>query len=405
MSRKANIDAPISTDDLMTLVEKDMSKKYKDHAGARLSEYRKDIPRIWYSSGILTLDIALGGGFAGGRLSEVFGPPNSGKSTLLYATIAETQRRHPEGFHDFHIIADPENSSSDAKAHMERLGVDVSKVYIIAPSEGKPMYAEDIFERIEYLLRNPQLKGRIGIIGIDSVGALVSKDEGEKGWDKSARVGGISGIMSRFLANIVDSGLLQDSNGHMICLNQVRANIGDMFNPYRTAGGFKLEHVASQRIEVNRTMGQDFKNPKYDHTKENSGEAQYVGQKIKFRQVKSKVGGKYGATASVNFYYEHGLDVFSNAIAVGQQKGIVSQSGAWFSLIDYATGEIVHKSQGGERFKQEMINDQELYAKFDYMLTYLLRGLEPRSVTDEWEQIKAEELDLEVDGAEEIPAE
>ncbi|KZR57912.1 hypothetical protein [Pseudobacillus badius] len=232
-TRKAAVEAPVSTDGLMALMEKEMSKKFRDHSGARLSEYRKDVPKLWYSTGILTLDIALGGGLAGGRVSEFFGAPNCGKSTSLYSAIAETQRRHPEGFHDFHIIADPENSSSDAKAHMTKMGVDVSKVYIIAPSDGKPMYAEHIFERIEFLLRNPALKGRIGIIGVDSVGALVAKDEGEKGWDKAARVGGISGLMSRFLQNIVDSGLLQDSGGHLMLLNQVRANIGDQWNPHR----------------------------------------------------------------------------------------------------------------------------------------------------------------------------
>ncbi|WNW25021.1 hypothetical protein RS399_03680 [Bacillus inaquosorum] len=398
MSRKPSTGESVGTDDLMSLMEKEMSKKFRDHQGARLSDYRKDIPKLWYSTGIMTLDQALAGGLAGGRVSEFFGAPNCGKSTSLYSAIAETQRRHPEGYHDFHIIADPENSSSDAKAHMEKLGVDVSKVYIIAPSDGKPMYAEHIFERIEFLLRNPALKGRIGIIGIDSVGALVAKDEGEKGWDKSARVGGISGIMSRFLQNIVDNGLLQESMGHLMLLNQVRANIGDQWNPYRTPGGYKLEHVASQRVEVQRTMGQDFKNPNYNSNNENAGEAQFIGQKIKFKQVKSKVGGRFGATASVNFYYDHGLDLALNAIQVGQQYNIIVGT-SWMSMIDIATGQEVIKKQGINNLKNAILEDEDLYAKFDYMLTYAMRGLEPKSVIDEWEEIKATELDLGDDNA------
>lgn len=233
----------VNTDDLFDLIEKEAKKKFKNHAGTRLSEYRKDMPKLWYSTGVLSLDIALAGGLAGGRVSEWYGPPNSGKSTILYSAIAEAQRRHPAGFHDFHIIADPENSSSDAKAHMEKIGVDTSKVYIIAPSDGLPMYAEDIFERIEWFLRHPNLKGRIGIIGIDSVGSLVSKDEGENDnkWDKAARVGGISGKLTMFFRNIVDNGLLQESNGHLMLLNQIRDNIGDMWNPYRKKWGAVLK--------------------------------------------------------------------------------------------------------------------------------------------------------------------
>src|SRR6185312_13883353 len=125
-----------STEDIFNLMDSEFSKKFKEHPAQRLSDYNKDIPKLWYSTGIMTLDIALGGGLAGGRVSEFYGPPGSGKSTTLYSAIAESQRRHPDGFHDYHIIADPENSSSDSKKHMELLGVDTSKVHIIAPSGG-----------------------------------------------------------------------------------------------------------------------------------------------------------------------------------------------------------------------------------------------------------------------------
>lgn len=398
MARKASTDANIGTDSLFDLMDKEFDKKFKDNPAKRLSEYRKDVPKLWYSTGILTLDIALGGGLAGGRLSEWYGLEGSGKSSLLYSAIAESQQRHPEGFHDYHVIADPENSSSDARKHMELLGVDTSKVHIIAPQEGKPLYAEDIFERIEWILRHPNLKGRVGIIGIDSVGALVSKTEGEndKKWDKSARVGGVSGIMSMFLRNVMDNGLLYEADAHLLMLNQVRDNIGGgMFeSPYRTPGGQKLRFTAAQRVEVTRTRGADFKNPKYDHTKENSGEAQYIGQKIKFRQVKSKVGGKDGATASVQFFYDQGLDLLDNAIQVGKQYGIVAGT-TWMSLVDVSTGQEVVKKQGIANFKNAILEDNELYAKFDYMLTHVLRDIEPMSVIDEWEEIKKTVIDTE----------
>lgn len=398
MARKPSTDAPIGTDSLFDLMDAEFSKKFKKNPAQRLSDYKKDMPKLWYSTGILTVDIALGGGLAGGRVSEWYGLPGSGKSTLLYSSIAEAQRRHPEGFHDYHIIADPENSSSDARKHMELLGVDTSRVHIIAPQDGQPLYAEDIGERIEWLLRHPSLKGRIGIIGIDSVGALVSRFEGENAnkWDKAARVGGISNFMSLFLRNVVDSGLLYEADAHLLLLNQVRDNIGaGMFDEqYVTPGGKKIAFTCAQRVEVTRTRGQDFKNPKYDHTKENSGEAQYIGQKIKFRQVKSKVGGRDGATASVNFYYGEGLDLALNAIQVAQQYNMVVGS-SWLTLVDVATGQEVIKKQGMNNFKNALLEDEELYAKFDYMLTCVLRGIEPKSVVDEWEEIKATEINLE----------
>ncbi|MCZ4246949.1 hypothetical protein O2313_05305 [Bacillus amyloliquefaciens] len=399
-TRKPSTGDSIGTDDLFSLMDKEFNKKFRSNPAQRLSDYRKDIPKLWYSTGIMTLDVALGGGLAGGRMSEWFGLEGSGKSTLLYSAIAESQRRHREGFHDYHVIADPENSSSDAKAHMELLGVDTSKVHIIAPQEGKPLYAEDIFERIEWILRHPNLKGRIGIIGIDSIGALVSKTEGEndKKWDKAARVGGISGVLSMFLRSVVDSGLLYEADAHLLMLNQVRDNIGDMYNPYRTPGGRKVHFTAAQRVEVARTRGADFKNPAYNSQKENSGEAMYTGQKIKFKQVKSKVGGRDGATASVDFVYGEGLDLAQNAIQVGQMHNIIVGS-TWLSMIDVATGQEVVKKQGMQNMKNTVLEDEELYAKFDYMLTYVLRGLEPKSVVDEWEEIKATELNLDEDNA------
>jgi RecA/RadA recombinase len=397
MARKPSTDAPVGTDSLFDLMDSEFGKKFKKNPAQRLSDYRKDIPKLWYSTGIMTLDIALGGGLAGGRVSEIYGLEGSGKSTTLYSAIAEAQRRHPEGFHDYHIIADPENSSSDARKHMEKIGVDTSKVHIIAPTDGQPLYAEDIGERIEWLLRHPQLKGRIGLIGVDSVGALVSRFEGEndKKWDKAARVGGISNFMSIFLRNVVDSGLLYEADAHLLLLNQVRDAIGaGQYEPqFRTPGGRKVAFTAAQRLEVTRTRGADFANPNYNHTKENSGEAQYTGQKIKFRQIKSKVGGKDGATASIVFLYDEGLDVALNAIQVAQQHEMVVGSG-WLSLIDVATGQEVVKKQGLANFKNALLEDEELYAKFDYMLTCVLRGIEPKSVVDEWDEIKATEIDL-----------
>lgn len=142
-------------------------------------------------------------------------------------------------------------------------------------------------------------------------------------------------------------------------------------------------------------MPPEFKNERYNSNNENSGEAMYKGQRIKFKQVKSKVGGRFGATASVDFYYDEGLDVVTNCIQVATAKGIISKSGSWLSLVDVATGQIVHKTQGEKNLKADLLNDIELYAKFDYMLTNVIRGVEPKSVVDEWEEIKANEISID----------
>lgn len=164
-----------------------------------------------------------------------------------------------------------------------------------------------------------------------------------------------------------------------------------------TPGGRKVAFTAAQRVEVTRTRGQDFKNPAYNSSNENSGESMYLGQKIKFKQIKSKVGGKDGATASVVFKYGEGLDVVGNAIAVGQQYNVVISSGAWFTLLDVATGEQVEKKQGMDNLKQALLDDPTLYAKFDYMVTCVMRGVEPLSVVDEWDKIVETEEEVQDD--------
>jgi recombination protein RecA len=224
--------------DLISDMEASFKKAFKDTSSKAFEQYEVGRPSLWYPTGAVGLDIALGGGLAGGGMSEWFGNPGHGKSTLLYASIAKTQEVFPD---KICVLADPENSAVYAKKHMQMLGVDFSRLFYIANTDaGKPRYAEDMFERIEFMLRNPKWHGKIAIVGIDSLGSLVSRNEGmnEKKWEKDARVGGITQSISMFLRNTVDNGLLMESQAHLFCLNQVRYNIGDQWNPWRTPGRF-----------------------------------------------------------------------------------------------------------------------------------------------------------------------
>lgn len=238
-ARKADPDVQIPVGDLAAEIVADFKKAFKDDSVTSYIEAKGEEVKTWYSTGIPTLDVALGGGLAGGQASIMGGEKSSGKSTTSYSAIAANMQLYPD---KIHVIADPENSAIDAEKHMRKLGVDVEapNLILITKPEGKPLYAEDMFERLEALFRNPKLKGRLGLIVIDSIGAIVSKHEGENDnkWDKAARVGGVVPTINMFLRSVFGSGLVYEYDAHILFLSQVRDNIGDMWNPFRLNGSF-----------------------------------------------------------------------------------------------------------------------------------------------------------------------
>lgn len=362
-----------SISDLLLEIEADFKKRYKDGSVTAFENYKQDEVAVWYPSGIATLDYALGGGFAGGRTSEVFGEPSAGKSTLGYSAIAASQQKHPDRIC---VIIDPENSAPHSKAHAEQMGVDFSKVLYIGKPVGKPAYAEDMFSRIEDLFRNPKYRNRLGIVLLDSIGALVSKAsyEQDKKWESNARVGGISSAVTRYVENCIDSGLVYESGAHIINLNQVRDNIGDTWNPYRTPGGLRLKHSAAQRIEVAKSQTtKEFGNPNYEEG--NPLEPRFIGQRIKFKIVKNKVGGKASATAAVDFYYGFGLDYYINILNMAQYLGLLVGSG-WMTLVDPATGETIAKYQGAKQWRDALQADEVLWAKIYHMVYARMDGVD-----------------------------
>jgi RecA/RadA recombinase len=237
--RKADPNVSIPVADLAAEIISDFKKAFKDDSVTSYFEAKAEEVKTWYSTGIPSLDIALGGGLAGGQGSMAYGLKSAGKSTTAYSAIAANMQLYPD---KIHVIADPENSAIAAESHMKKLGVDVDapNLILIKKPEGKPLYAEDIFERIEALFRNPKLKGRLGLIVIDSIGALVSRNEGDndKKWDKAARVGGVVPVINMFLRSVFGSGLVYEYDAHILFLNQVRDNIGDIWNPLRVPGRF-----------------------------------------------------------------------------------------------------------------------------------------------------------------------
>lgn len=376
--RKANPDVNIPVSDLATEILADFKKSFKDDSVTSWQEAKGDEVKTWYPTGILSLDVALGGGLAGGQCSMMYALKSSGKSTTAYSAIAACQQMFPD---KIHVIADPENSALDAEAHMCKLGVDVdaSNLIIIKKPEGKPLYAEDMFERLEMLFRNPKLRGRLGLIVIDSIGALVSRTEAEddKKWDKANRVGGLVPSINKFLRAVHGSGLLYDYDAHILFLNQVRDNIGDMWQPLRVPGGKMLEHAVAQMVELSRTMGQEFRNPSYKEG--NPLESMYVGQRIKYKVTKNKVGGKEGATASVDYYYDEGLDIYGDTIKLAEFVGLMHGT-SWKSLVNPVTSEVIAKFQGMNKWKDALHNDEKLWAMLYLMTSLAARGVSPEEI-------------------------
>lgn len=360
----------INVSDLISLVESEFKKKFRDDSVVAFENNKREEAKFFYSTGIKTLDIALGGGLPAGKCSEFYGIESSGKSTTAYSCIAAAQQMYPDRIH---ILADPENNALDAQMHMEKLGVSPKGLLIIKKPDDKPIYAEDMFERLEHLFRNPNLKDRIGLVVIDSLGALVSRGEGDndKKWDVGMRVGGMAQVLNMFIRNVIDNGVLFESNAHVLFLNQVRDNIGNVWEPLRVSGGRKLKHSVSQRVDVSRTLGQDFKNP--DYVEGNPLKPLFVGQRIKYKITKNKINGREGSTANIDYYYDYGLDYYGNILKVAEHVGLM-QGTTWKSLIDPNSGEVIAKHQGMNQWKQALQDDTTLWIKLNEWIEQAMFG-------------------------------
>lgn len=131
-----------------------------------------------------------------------------------------------------------------------------------------------------------------------------------------------------------------------------------------------MEHCVAQMIEFSRSMGQDFRNP--DYKEGNPLESMYVGQRIKYKITKNKVGGKEGATASVDYYYDEGLDIYGNTLSLAEHMGLL-QGTSWKSLINPATGEVIAKFQGSAKWKDALHSDERLWSMLYLMVTLAAR--------------------------------
>jgi recombination protein RecA len=308
-----------------------IEKQFGKGSIVRLGSREALLPIAVISTGSISFDAALGvGGVPRGRVTEVFGPESSGKTTITLQIIAEAQRAGGlAAFVDAEHALDP--------GYAKKLGVDVDNLLVSQPDSG-----EQALEITEALVRS----GAIDVLVVDSVAALVPKAEldGEMG---DSHMGLQARLMSQALRKL--TGTVSKSRTALIFINQIREKIGVMFgNPETTTGGRALKFYSSVRIDIRRIAA----------VKEGDT---VVGSRTKVKIVKNKVAAPF-REAEFDILYGEGISREGDVLDLAVTHNIVEKSGAWYSFGGERIG------QGRENTRGFLKENKDIYSKIDAAL-------------------------------------
>ncbi len=313
-----------------------IDKQFGKGAIMRLGQAEKLVTEA-VSTGSIALDIALGvGGIPKGRITEVYGPESSGKTTLALHLVAESQKTGGIcAYVDAEHALDPE--------YARRLGVDIDSLLVSQPSTG-----EEALEITDGLVRS----GAVAMIVIDSVAALVPKAEieGEMG---DSHMGLQARMMSQAMRKL--SGSVSKTGCVIIFINQLREKIGVMFgNPETTPGGKALKFYASVRLDIRRVetlkQGTDM-----------------VGNRVKVKVVKNKVAPPF-RQAEFDIMFGTGISRSGGILDMAIELGLANKSGSWFTYGDQRIG------QGRENAKQYLEEHPETMVEMEARIREIAVG-------------------------------
>ena len=304
----------------------------------------KDAEKIrvdFIPTGAINLDAAIGvGGVPRGRITEIYGPESSGKTTLCLHVVANAQKAGGvAAFIDAEHALDTE--------YARKLGVDVDNLLISQPDTG-----EQALEICEILVRS----GAVDIVVVDSVAALVPKAEIEGDMGDS-HVGLQARLMSQALRKL--TGAIARSKTSVVFINQLREKIGVMFgNPETTTGGKALKFYASLRLDIRRI----------GPVKEKED---VVGSHVRVKVVKNKVAPPF-KQAEFDIMYAEGISHTSLLVDIGAESGIIEKSGAWYSYNGQKIG------QGRENAKMYLKDNPAMMAEIEEKVKVVL-GVGPKT--------------------------
>jgi len=297
------------------------------------------------STGCLSLDSAIGvAGLPKGRITEIFGPESSGKTTVCLHVIAEAQK-----LGGLAAFIDTEHALDINYA--QRLGIDLNNLLL-----SQPEFGEQALEIVETLVRS----GAIDVIVIDSVAALTPRVEIEGDMGDS-QMGSQARLMSQAMRKL--NAAIGKSNTCVIFTNQLRSKIGIVYgNPETTTGGNALKFYASVRIDIRR--------------KEVIKEGQeIVGNRVRVKIVKNKVAPPF-KEVEFDIMYNAGISKIGDMIDVATESNIIQKSGSWFSFKN-------ERVQGRDSLKKILTDDPALFGELESLVKASLKGTPKKPVIEE----------------------